>query len=240
MQINLSGFSSLLINEQEIESTNLTTLLRNPMYDGVDADFIYKNGGEFNRMLLNLTPLTNKKKYVYVRTKIHYLTPSTLPIKNNQWHCDYAGNLDSDNTLIHLALIGEEDVELSSKTEFLTKDIKLFLDDSVSEMRHPQFRTFLDDFIFKNHLESKSIPQNKMVTFKANHIHRAVFPTKSEFRLIWRVVETDNLPPATNSNDRLYTSNVTYYEDNVAIKEIPSIEQHDNYVIVRDRIKQYI
>ena len=88
------------------------------------AEDVLEKGDDILRYFLMNTPLQNKHKYVWVSAKLQYLTPQTLAIPNDSWHCDpgIVAPFESDQ-LVHILATGSKD--LTSTTEFIYEDYEL-------------------------------------------------------------------------------------------------------------------
>lgn len=236
-RVVLEGFPTLKIGDT-IETPDVAELLRNPMFFSAEADYVYKHGGEINRRFLDLTPLTNTKKYVNVSVKLQYLTPQISPINNIEWHCDPGVIAPyKHDAITHLFITGSKDDRVSSLTEFLEEQVIFETNEPIEKMGHREFRGLLDSKAIDLNFIPKKMEQDKFLTFKAIHPHRAIYPTKHEFRLIWRVVESNNMPH--KSNEQLKSSPAMIIDSDKSVREISNIEQHDNWIIIRDKINLY-
>jgi hypothetical protein len=228
--ILLEGISTLETSEHEIELLPMIQLMRQPFIADGDAELVYKHGGDFYRKLLENTPLKNDKKYVTVTALVQYLTPITASIPNNDWHCD-PGVVNPYNQDARLHILMND---ISARTEFLDKDIEMAVDESYVELGHRDFRLLVTDAVNNSDAKGIKATPNKMTTFTNRHPHRAILSTRDEFRFFWRVQESDIEAPKENAITTV--SNVTRLTDR---KSIPSIEQHEYWVIVRDKVESY-
>jgi hypothetical protein len=205
------------------------------MFVNGSADDVYKFGGEFNRKMLESTPLKNNKKYVSVTSIIQYLTPNTASIPHTDWHCDPGVSAPFLQDA-YLHILCSSDSKITSNTEFFDKPVDFLVDDYYLTARHREFREHLTPKVDDMGIKPKAIEMNKMVTFTNLHAHRAVNPIGNELRYFWRVQESDVDPPKPLAHSMINSATVMRKSDS---KIIPSIEQKHNMIVIRNNIDMF-
>jgi hypothetical protein len=189
-EIVLKGFPTEIGNE--IELPDMAELLAYPSFFDVSADDFYKYGTEFQKYLLDKTPLKNDKKTVSVLCQVKYLskdTRSCTPVRAG-WGGHYEWHIDNEADNSHIYTVPRDRVHLmtsqtTSMTEFLADEVSIPLP---LDTPYTEFKEYLHDFPYL--LKGKPMPANRIVTFD-NHMHRATPSQRIEFKFMFRVVETD-------------------------------------------------
>jgi len=177
-----------------IEIPRIEELLLMPFVNSIDAESLYKIGGDFYREILDKAPITNSKKYVSVQASVKLLTPSVSPVINDyaldrEWHVDGNDNFIEDDVIMHII-----SNKTSSMTEFNTTPFEEWYDtanDLIAECNDMNSVTH-------KKLVGKKIEPNKIYTFNNTDIHRANRVVKPEFRFFFRIVESDLDEPNNN------------------------------------------
>lgn len=189
---------------EEIVLPDLAELLQMPTFFDNSPEDVYKYGTDFQKMLMDKTPLRNTKKTISVLSEVRLLYPnfrsctgvrSTVQGAGDEWHIDCEENenegklhiFDEPRDIVHLL-----SNEVSCLTEFNLHEQEI---DWKAEPTTANLSAFIDHLFANNLVEAKAMPANRIVTF-TNHLHRAVDPKRIEFRYMWRVVETDRERPA--------------------------------------------
>lgn len=171
----------------KIELPPIEELLLMPFINTVEADIVYKKGTDFQRFLIDKTPITNKKKYVYIQSQVSLQTPKISPVINDfkldkEWHVDGQDNFIYDDNIFHLLVN-----KTTSMIEFNCAEIEGYFENSLDLIRQANDEN--------SELSKKIIPKEiepyRIYTFNNTDIHRARREAKPEFRFIFRVIETD-------------------------------------------------
>jgi hypothetical protein len=222
MSVILRGFPTEI--GKEIEMPDMAELLSMPIFFDTDIDSAYRHGTEFQRKLIDSTPLKRGKNVYSVLSEVRMLAPSLRSCTGGQredrdydreWHIDCEENEDGphiyheERDIVHLLT-----TQATSMTEFNANELELDFDPSRS------YSEFMD-FVYRNrHLvQAMKMPANRIVTF-SNHMHRATDPTRIEFKYMFRIVETDRKRPAHQYDPDYVTQVVEPGGANV-----PNIEQ---------------
>lgn len=234
MKVKLRGFDTLNIGET-LDLPDIAELFRSPMMFNADIEDAYKYGDDFVRHLIDKTPITHKRKYIYVSAKLQYLTPERSPIPNVDWHCD-PGVINPywSDAITHIMATGSKN--LSSLTEFFDKPVDIHLPQNVHQMNHREFREWITPIVPSLGITPVAIPVDKMVTFMPQHIHRAIYPTKPEFRYFWRVMETDIYSPDSFDGKAMMPKGSQIwkiFDNGIQTKE--SVRLHDDAIVIFDK-----
>lgn len=188
----------------KIEMPTLAELIDFPVINKGSIDDAYKFGGDVVRYLIDNAPLKNDRKYVTIWTELRLLKKNTSSVKlMNTWHVDGGGAPfgGSDRYFILMN-------DCTATTEFNENKIEHYIDE---DMSHPDYDQYLNDNASRLGLSSKRVPVESFIEFSQFHVHRATFPDKDEFRLLFRLCESNNLPPfnkddAFRNNSTIFTS----------------------------------
>jgi hypothetical protein len=229
--INLQGFDTLKIG-QPLWIPDPAELLRNPTLLGMLAEDVRKYGGELNNYLLDRAPLQNSRKYVYVSTKLQYLTPEMLSISNDDWHCDPGVVAPFNHNIItHILASGSK--HISSMTQFFDRSVDFHTDESVLQMNHREFREHLTQHIDEFDIDPSAIVRDRFFTFLSSHPHRAVHPLRPEFRFFCRITESDD--PPLNSMYNLKNTMPRHSTVFTDMGHTRNIETHDDSILIYDK-----
>ncbi|MDP5273695.1 hypothetical protein [Chengkuizengella axinellae] len=201
-----------------IEFPDVADLLLMPMFASASVDYVYKHGTEFQKYLIDKTPLTNKKKDVIVNAHIQFLTPSVKAsiqriggYGNGEWHIDSSVDPFEERDICHLIT-----TKATALTEFNANPIEVELEANMSIM---DYRYFINENEDPLGIIPKKMEPNKFTTF-TNHVHRATTPQKNEFRYFFRLLETDSFE---SSNDQIYHHSTVFtdegYKKNIEVNE---------------------
>lgn len=170
-----------------------------PFFYSVSIDDFYKYGNDFQRYLVDNTPVVGKGKVgVVFNVQLLYPGLAALQRRNQfarEWHMDYDTTKSEEDSVKFTHLLQSGDSECF--TEFNTNECEITLDDEFLS-RHTNnkddliqthhFNMYLNENEHKIPLVPKQIEANKIYTFNS-HVHRIVLPTKPQFRFIYRVWE---------------------------------------------------
>lgn len=230
MQLNLKGISSAGVGEKVSLPFSLIELLRSPWAVQVDAEELYKHGGELGRFLLSRTPIQNARKYVSTYVSLHYLQAEQLHVPTSDWHCDGSNFPPAANDIFHTMVGLGEGISGQVQTEFLKEDISLELDDRVASMNHIEFRKYMTDNADVLRLQSVPAEPGRIYTWTSQHLHRVQFATRPHFRLFWKVCESDHLVSRSAAEGLRTFSKTTLGNNGV---ETLNIEQGARGIILR-------
>lgn len=219
---------------QEIELPDFGELIQYPIFNDATPEAIRKVGTEFQKKLLDLAPLRHDKKVMAVSTNVTLLAPNTRAIAaytnlpgTGEWHIDgvtdkYFDKEESEVRVHFLASSG------SALTEFNEEPFIFEYDDSLIRTSDDYLR-YINSNLDKFDIKPKKIEPNRFVTF-TKHLHRAVNPSRIEFRYIFRVREMDRDTPAVN--DETSIANSAYIFDAIQHEYIKNIEKRDNEITI--------
>jgi hypothetical protein len=177
-----SGFPTQA--ESKIELPDIAELLEQNFHEGVSCDDLYKYGSQIYRDILDKTPLGNDRKYAVLTARVQILRPNEISIKyHDDWHVDGQNSFFDCNNRIHLLVSN-----CTSLTEFNVNPFELEVQDNAK----------LDDInkiVNKMDLTPKSIEPNRFYTFDVKNAHRAVNPSRTEFRFMFRIIESNTHEP---------------------------------------------
>jgi hypothetical protein len=218
MKVHLPGFPTEVSGP--IELPDIGELLIYPAFQGIVADDFYKHATDFQRDLFNKVPTRNDRKNVIIRSGVWLLRPGTRSHVNRlgDWHLD-GGSNDAHRQPDERVFI------LSSPCSALTQ-----FNLHPLEVESPPEETFvqLGNRISKDPKKfgviGRSIEPCRIYTFE-NHLHKAVDPSRIEFRFFFRVRETDQPGFQTDPVKRLVLKdgsgqehpNIEYGPDTVSI-----------------------
>jgi hypothetical protein len=216
-----------------IELPDIAELLMSPFFFDTDIDEAYKYGTEFQRKLLEMTPLRGDKATMSILSEVKLLAPDyracTIPIidPDYEWHIDCEEKEDTkhiynqERDYVHLLTN-----KVSSMCEFNKNTIHLADQD---------FDLPYNDFIKLLHADLKGnndlgvipqkMPHNQIVTF-SNHMHRATNSNGYELKYMYRVVETNRKRKPGKYNPNVNTSRITDLKN----QQIVSVMRLDNQI----------
>lgn len=176
----------------KIELPNIGEFLVLPMYGRVSADDLYKYGGETYRLLLNNAPLQNDRKYVIVMAFTQLLYPevrsipaATLGETEEDFHIDACEGFDDIPDRNHILLS-----DCTARTEFNSVEFEA----EVPDVRGMEMNAWITRNWRDLGIVPKKIESGRFYTFDT-HIHRPTAPEGYELRMIFRVSESDRVPP---------------------------------------------
>lgn len=219
--IVLKGKDSLVFSEK-IELPDMAELLTYPNFNDVDIEDVYRYGSDFQRKLLDMSPIDPSKKYHSLLSGVKINVPDYRSctggekvngkyVDLNEWHIDNEerhtsnGSWDFTSNRDIVTLLTSKS---SVMTRFLGRDYQLSVD--------PSKVTYQDvlDLLSKNMSMNDPMgigtfiaPENTLITF-TNHFHRAVPPSKIEFRYMFRLLQTDRESPPNRYNPEYDFSNI--------------------------------
>jgi hypothetical protein len=187
MHFKTNGFPKRVT--EKIEIPRIEDLLMMPFVNSIHADDLYKIGTDFQRYLIDKTPITNKKKYVQIQSSVKLLTPNISPVINDfaldkEWHVDGHDNFIEDDVVMHIVCN-----KTSSMTEFNCATFEGEFENS-RELISSANDKYNDSSVY-NKLIPKEIEEGRIYTFNNTDLHRAKRVEKPEFRFFFRVVESD-------------------------------------------------
>ncbi len=231
-KLDLKGISSIETGEKISIPFSFSEMLRSPWGIRIDANELYKHGGEINRWLLDNTPLKNNRKYVNCYVTLHYLAGDLIHVPTSDWHCDGSGFPPEGNDIFHTMVGLGDGIDGQIKTEFLESDLCLEIEDSVSmpSMDHVRFRSYMTENAKRFNLKSVEAESGRMHTWTSRHLHRVQFPKQPHFRFFWKVAESDRLLPLPN--EKAFRQSLTAVIGNNG-KETMNIEQGPRGIIIR-------
>lgn len=232
--LKLQGFDTVEVTKK-IDMPDIGELITLPFCANVDIEELYKYGGDTIRHIIDHAPIKNDRKYVTVNTKTQILSKNVTSAPRANWHFDTSSFKEDEYTRVHLLLSNT-----NAPTEFTENEIILEQFDENSSV--------LDVEVYCNHnIDSlvtgiKTVESNVFSTFNGgSHLHRAVRPTRTEFRFMFRILEGD--VPGQKFHDSLTNmsevyddgitdpSNVTpEYIANNLTKSYKSIVKHDDKI----------
>lgn len=183
-EIKISGFNSVGVSE-EIELPGLYNLMNMQWVKKMNAEDVYKHGGELNRYLLSKTPITHSRKYAIVDSLLYCLPADTSNLHISSWH------LDSPNNINHIMIGKGKDLCKTSPLSFIKDDINLEIEDGINK---EQFGKVIENKV-NNGLETVEAELGKIVTFNGSNLKKISPAKKLEFRFVWRVIESDDITP---------------------------------------------
>lgn len=170
-----------------IEIPPIEELLLMPFMSNIEIDKAYRNGTEFQRLLLDKTKFSNKKKNILVQMTVVCLTPSVSPVINDfeldkEWHVDGHDTVEPGDVIFHLLTN-----KTSSMTEFNAGKFVLEHINASNQL----IRSANRDEEVRSLLIPQEIESNKIYTFDNSSLHRGRRSAKTEFRFMYRVIEQD-------------------------------------------------
>lgn len=183
--LKIKGFPDIV--SDKIELPNMGELLHMQFTHLCEIDDFYKHGCEFQRMLVDKTPLLGKASRTGVIFAVQYMYPGMSPLVERrgviqEWHIDYDIEQEDPTYRSHLLLS-----ECQAMTEYNDHEFEI-------NEKELNIKTTSDlNYFFTDHPEllvPKPVEANRIYTFE-DHPHRAVLATKPQLRFIYRVVETE-------------------------------------------------
>lgn len=183
--MRINGFPDIV--SDHIKLPNIGEILHMDFTHLCDIDDFYKHGNEFQKSLVDRTPLKGKASRTGVIFQIQYMYPGMSPLIDRrgvieEWHIDYDVQQEDPTYRSHLLLsdcqcmteFNETPFEIDEKLHNIrgTSEVNYFLTD------HPEL------------LKPKAIEANRIYTFE-DHPHRGVLAKTPQLRFIYRVVETE-------------------------------------------------
>lgn len=216
MGFKLKGFPTEI--SDYIEIPDMAELLTYPIFFDTPIEEVYKYGSDFQKKLLDMTPLRKTKKIITVLSEVKFLdnryrsctgfNDQFIENPDKEWHID-----SEEDALKRMPRYYEEtDVvhlftsKATSMTEFNENEIYIDFDHNQKTLE--EFYSYLQNNIKTLGIKGKLMPSNRIVTF-TNHLHRATPSSRIEFKYMFRVVETDR--PRLPSNpvyDRDFKSTI--------------------------------
>lgn len=225
----LKGFPTEI--SEYIEMPDMAELLTYPIFYDTSLEDAYKYGSEFQRKLIDMTPLRKTKKNISVLSQVRLLDSSYRSCTGNstkdehaEWHIDCEEHEDGehiyheDRDIVHLFTN-----ECSSMTEFNLNEMEIEWD---YNLPYKEFLHHLYNNREKFNLKYDKMPSNRIVTF-TNHLHRAVDPKKIEFKFMFRIVETNR-----SRKTSPYMSDNTTHIIEYGNKKIDNISQTSDRITI--------
>jgi hypothetical protein len=174
----------------KVELPDMAELLLMPIVNSVFVEDARKYGTEFQKRLIDSTPFTNKKRYIYIQMQTSLLTPEVSPVVNinkndYEWHVDGNDSFEYDDVVYHILQNKTTSMTDFNTTPFETEDRE---EDGASKVIRKMNDPESD--ISKLLVPLTVIPE-RIYTFDNTNIHRAKRTTRPEFRFFYRVVESD-------------------------------------------------
>ncbi len=231
----IKGFPTQI--SEEIELPPISELLTYPIFFDMPVDQAYRYGTEFQRKILEKTPIRGGKRHISMLSEVKFLdlvTRSCTGFNKEsarnadlEWHIDteeredgYVGGYAHESDIVHLL-----SSDVVATTEFNEHDIEI---DFPVDRSMNEFVDYLHQNWDHIGIKPKRMPPNRIVTF-TNHMHRATAGQTLEFRYMCRIVETDRLrPPSMHRYDKNYITRVIDATGNF----VPNIQQLPDRIII--------
>lgn len=194
----------------KIEQPSLDTLKGTLGLWNASMEDAIKYGGELTRAALSAMNIRNDRKHVIVDTKIHMLKPGMCPAIPG-WHVDGTPRGEAPNYTWHTGmpdLYAQEEMRAprfhllvtgeGCLTDFINEPIALDMPNKTGKM-FKMMSEQLDEK--KDSLNIITAPSCQVVEFDWWDIHAGVSATKSEWRYLIRVTESDFAAPQTDLRD---------------------------------------
>jgi hypothetical protein len=214
-----------------IETPDIAELVIAPIFSRCDPDRFRKYATDFQKSLLDLTPLKNNYKYLVIDSYIQLLQPNTCPVGTrsglgylHEWHCDGVTNMFDEPTSFHLF-----QTKCDSVTEFNEHPIEIEIEENTRINRFNEQATLNAEKEWN--VKGKKMDNNKFLTF-TNHLHRAVQSNKTEFRYFFRVTESNWISPAMDRKQPIDRSFSFRIGDNGTSQRYDSIIHNSNGVFI--------
>jgi hypothetical protein len=173
-----------------IEMPNIAELLMYPMFQLATPECVRKYGTEFQKKLLEMTPLKGNQKYISILSYVSIIYPGlramtshTPSTRKTEWHIDgEIHRYQNPTETFHLLTS-----ECTSMTEFNSYPIEMEIP---PHMSYIEMINLLESNPKIFPVEPGRIEAGRIYTFE-NHLHQATPPKSVEFRYTWRIHETD-------------------------------------------------
>lgn len=207
------------IVHSSIQIPDLAEYIKMPSFDKLDIELAYKHGGDVIKYLIDNAPLKFDKKYISVWSMVQALRVGDSSIRfRHEWHVDGNGcPFDGDDRYFIIMN------NCTARTEFNTNRIEHYIDEG---MNHPEYDKYLESNADAIGLVPKMVQAESYIEFNSNSVHRATSPKKDEFRLLFRIGESDTTVPNALQGIQNHSSVFTEKEG-----KRKSIEQMGNGVI---------
>jgi hypothetical protein len=199
-------------------------LLLYPAFQTIEADKFLQYASDFQKSLFDKVPLCHDRRIVAVSAAVWLLRPGTRShvtrAGRNGWHVDgstFTSHLFPDDRIYILSS------PCSCLTQFNENPIEIPV---LTNESSREFCQRIDSDPSRYGIQGRSIEPCRIYMFQ-NHIHRAVDPTRVEFRFFLRVRETDEQIQTTSSPmKKVYLGDadsgarhlhIEYQEDRVSI-----------------------
>jgi hypothetical protein len=235
-ELNLKGMPSVVQGEKLELPFPLIELLRTPQGIRISADDMYKHGGEIGRWLLDRTPIKNNRKHVVTYLTLNYLEPNISHVPTTDWHCDGSNVPFLADDIFHTMICMGEGLSGEIKTEFLKEEKKILIPDSidVNSFTHASFRRWITDREQEYNFTSVECDVGKMCTWTTLHLHRVGLAKTPQFRMFWKVAESDSLLPKPTNEAFSSTLTVQTGQDHRMLNTSSiNIEQGQRGIIIR-------
>jgi hypothetical protein len=228
MNFTLPGLPTVV--SKKVELPNIAELLFYPIFQNATPETIRKYGTDFQKKLLDMTPIVGKRKYVNILSRVNVIYPNTRAMsthtpgpRRTEWHIDQeCGDFIDPPETVHLLIS-----ECSSMTQFNTHPIEFEIPPSI---RTQEFIKFFEDNIEYFPVEPTTVEAGRIYTF-SNHLHRAVDPATIEFRYSWRVHETDDPRYVAGGDDGLQTFGNSF---DIALGRLhPTVKREDGWLSLK-------
>jgi hypothetical protein len=182
-------------------------------------------GGDITREAIGAMNIRNDRKYVVVDTKITMLKPGWCPAIPG-WHVDGTPRT-TDEGLTYNFFTGKPDIEQQDMmrparfhllvtgegclTNFVNQRVNIELPNKDARLFQKISKEINEK---RNELDILTAPSCQVVEFDWWDIHEGVLATKSEWRYLIRVTETDLLAPETDLRKIIRTQQQVYAELN--------------------------
>lgn len=184
MRVRIPGFPTEV--SKPIELPDIGELLMYPAFQLILAEDFRKCATEFQRFLFDRVPLKNNKKFVYVRSGVWLLEPGTRSHvrRDGDWHFDCDSPYGHRNPDQQFYILSSPCLAL---TEFNLAPVEIESppDETYGDLQRRICRSPQDFGVV-----GRAIEPCRVYTVE-NHLHRAVEPSRIEFRFFLRVVESD-------------------------------------------------
>jgi hypothetical protein len=224
--IRLEPYSTVGLTDK-LELPDISELIRFPFCSQTDIDDLYKHAPEDMKYILDRIPLKNNAKYISVNSVTQLLSPKTTSAPRANWHFDGDSFLEESKTTIHLLLSDCEAV-----TEFTENEIVLEKDEFNENSKVGEVEVFLNQNLHL--IEPVRSETSKFITFDGcRHFHRAIRPSKHEFRFMIRVLESNVVEPSKFENSIFHQSYV--FDDGIS-----DYSKIDLSYIMENKTKEYL
>lgn len=211
MTVLIPGFPIPM--NQVIDFPDIAELLMYPQFQCIDAEDYRRYATDFQRYLLDQLPLKNDKGHVLIRSGVSLLEPGVRSHTggNGDWHIDGIGPLDHVVPLERVHIVCSP---CKALTEFNLCPLAIeALDGETRQQFCRRIRACPSSF----GVVPQAIQPGRVYTFE-NHLHRAVEPSRIEFRFFFRVRETDEVPETRKPLTKVHISAVQEKVTSVQIR----------------------